>query len=282
MIRLVPRERPSQAATYLAPVAAVALTAAIGLLLFAALGKEPARAVGLIFLAPLADGYALSEIVVKATPLALIAIGLSFGFRAGVWNIGAEGQFTVGAIAAGAVALAFYDTPGLWLAPLMCLAGAAAGMAWAAVPALLRTRFNTNEILTSLMLTYVATLLLSVLVHGALRDPDGMNFPESRLFHDAATLPILVEGTRIHVGALAALLAVGAAWLVFGRHIFGVQTKVFGQAPRAARFAGFIESRIVWSCFAISGGLAGLAGAFEAAGSVCRTRKPRRPGRSAS
>ncbi|MCL4164962.1 UNVERIFIED_CONTAM: hypothetical protein GTU68_008845 [Idotea baltica] len=212
--------------------------------------------------------FGISELLVKATPLILIAIGLSFGFRAGVWNIGAEGQFTFGAICGGAVALAFYDTPGLWLLPLMCLVGAAGGMLWAAIPAFFRVRFNANEILVSLMLTYVATLLLSVLVSGPLRDPDGFNFPESRLFHDSATLPIILEGTRTHVGFLAALLAVATAWVLLGRHIIGFQIKVLGQAPMAARFAGFSEKRIVWICFLISGGLAGLAGLFETAGPV--------------
>jgi simple sugar transport system permease protein len=150
----------------------------------------------------------------------------------------------------------------------MMLAGVAGGMAWAAIPALLRTRFNANEILVSLMLSYVAILLLGVLMHGVLRDPDGANFPESRLFQPAALLPAMIAGTRAHVGALFALGAVAVAQVFLSRHIAGYQVKVLGLAPRAAAFAGFSEKRIVWGCFLLSGGLAGLAGLFEAAGPV--------------
>jgi simple sugar transport system permease protein len=268
MIRLEPRNDVSPAMAYLAPALAVLVTAVAGAAIFAALGKDPVEAMRLFFIQPLGDWFSISEMIVKATPLILIAIGLSFGFRAGVWNIGAEGQFTLGALAGGATGLAFYDVAGLWVLPLMCIAGALAGMAWAAIPALLRTRFNANEILVTLMLSYVAVLLLSVLVHGPLKDPDGFNFPESRLFHDSAILPILLEGTRAHVGFLASLAAVAVAWFVLGRHIFGFQVKVMGQAPRAARFGGFIENKVIWSCLLLSGGLAGLAGVFEAAGPV--------------
>ncbi len=198
----------------------------------------------------------------------LLQCPVDVGSGAGVWNIGAEGQFTVGALAGGSVALAFWEVDGAWLLPLMALGGILGGMAWAAIPAFLRTRFNANEILVSLMLTYVAVLLLSVLVHGPLRDPDGMNFPESRLFHDSAILPILIEGTRAHAGVLVALAIALAAWVVMARHVIGFQIKVLGQAPRAARFGGFMESRVVWICLMISGGLAGLAGLFETSGPV--------------
>jgi simple sugar transport system permease protein len=253
---------------YATPFLAVALTMLAGLALFAMLGKDPARALGLFFFTPLTSFKSVSELIVKATPLILIAIGLSIGFRAGVWNIGAEGQFTAGALAGGSVALAVYPLNGAWLLPLMCVAGAAGGMAWAAIPAFLRTRLNTNEILVSLMLVYVAVLLLSFLVHGPLKDPEGMNFPESRLFQSSAQLPIVLAGTRAHVGFLVALLAVAAGYVLLERHLLGFQVKVLGQAPAAARFAGYSEHRLVWFCLMLSGGLAGLAGLFEAAGPV--------------
>lgn len=250
------------------PFIALALTILAGFVLFALLGKDPIRATLLIFVEPLTSLYSISELMVKATPLILIAVGLALGFRAGVWNIGAEGQFTMGALAGGAMALALYEVEGYWVLPLVCLAGAFGGMVWAAIPALLRTRFNTNEILVSLMLVYVATLLLSMLVHGPLRDPDGQNFPESRLFHNAATLPLLIAETRAHIGFAVAIVVVIAAWILLRSHVLGFQIKVVGQAPRAARFAGFSNSRIVWISFMISGALAGLAGVFEAAGPV--------------
>jgi general nucleoside transport system permease protein len=268
MLRLEPRREPSRTMVYATPFIAVALTLAAGFLLFAALGRDPLAAMYFIFIKPLTTLNGLAELTVKATPLILIATGLAVGFRAGVWNIGAEGQFTIGALAGGAVALAVYPAGGFWLLPLMMLAGILGGMAWAVIPAFLRTRFNANEILVSLMLSYVAVLLLSLLMHGILRDPQGANFPESRLFQPSALLPTLIPGTRAHIGALAALLAVAAIQIMLSRHIAGYQVKVLGLAPRAARIAGFSEKRIIWGCFMLSGGLAGLAGLFEAAGPV--------------
>jgi len=266
MLRLEPRREPSRLMFYLTPFLAVLLTLIAGVALFAALGKPPLATLRLIFIAPLTSLRGLSELTVKGTPLILIAIGLSAGFRGGIWNIGAEGQFTVGALAGGCVALAVYPETGFWLLPLMALAGIAGGMAWAAIPALLRTRFNTNEILVSLMLTYVATLLLSSLMHGPLRDPDGFNFPESRIFQTA--LPVIIEGTRAHIGFLVALGLAGLSWVLMQHHMLGYQLRVLGQAPKAARFGGFSQSRLVWLSFMISGGCAGLAGLFEAAGPV--------------
>ena len=268
MFRFEPRKEPSTVMLYATPFIALALTIAAGFALFTVLGKDPVQATYLIFVEPLTSLYSLSELMVKATPLVLIGVGLALGFRAGVWNIGAEGQFTLGALSGGAAALALYQVEGIWVLPVICLAGVMGGMAWAAIPAFLRTRLNTNEILVSLMLVYVATLLLSMLVHGPLRDPDGQNFPESRLFHDSATLPILIEQTRAHIGFIVALVIVAVAWILLRSHILGFQIKVVGQAPRAARFAGFSNDRLVWICFMISGGLAGLAGVFEATGPV--------------
>jgi general nucleoside transport system permease protein len=266
MLRLSPRLEPSRPMLYLAPVGAVGLSLLAGLALFALLGKPPFAALELIFLEPLRSLRGVSEILVKATPLILIAIGLAVGFRAGVWNIGAEGQFTIGALAGGSVALAVYPANGWWLLPAMAVAGIAGGMAWAGVVAILRTRWNTNEILVSLMLSYVAVLLLSSLTHGPLRDPEGLNFPESRLFQTA--VPLIIPGTRAHAGFLVALAAVALAALLLERHVIGFQIKVLGQAPRAARFAGFSEAQLIWFCLLLSGGCAGLAGLFEAAGPV--------------
>jgi simple sugar transport system permease protein len=251
---------------YLSPLIAVALALAAGMALFGALGKSPLGAMQLIFLEPVSSLRGIAEILVKATPLILIAVGLAVGFRAGVWNIGAEGQFTIGALTGGSVALAVYPASGWWLLPAMALAGIAGGMAWAAIVAVLRTRCNTNEILVSLMLTYVAVLLLSALTHGPLRDPDGLNFPESRLFQTA--VPLIIPGTRAHAGFLVALAAVALAWVLLQSHMLGFKIKVLGQAPRAAAFAGFSEPRLVWFTLLLSGGAAGLAGLFEAAGPV--------------
>ncbi|MHA3913975.1 ABC transporter permease [Halovulum sp. GXIMD14793] len=265
---LEPRAAPSARLQLLSPLLAIAATMIVGGALFALLGKDPVQAIRIIFVDPLFDSYSRSEILVKASPLILIAIGLSFGFRAGIWNIGAEGQFIIGAIAGGAVGLAFWNIVGAWLLPLMCLAGMAGGFVWAMIPALLKVKFNANEILVSLMLVYVAELLLSALVSGPLRNPDGFNFPESRMFHDSATLPILMEGTRVHIGILVALVVAILAYILLQRHVFGFNVRLSGVAPRAAHFAGVSRNRTVILCLGLSGALAGLAGVFEAAGPV--------------
>ena len=268
MIRLVPRAEPSAAWSYLAPVLAVALTILAGFLLFALMGYDPFSTLYHFFISPISTRYGIAELIVKATPLVLIGVGLSIGFRAGVWNIGAEGQLTLGAIFGGGIAIWFHESESMLLLPAMLVMGAIGGALWAAIPAFLRTRFNVNEILTSLMLTYVATLLLSALVHGPWRDPDGYNFPESRLFPDAGIMPILLEGTRLHLGAVLAVVTVGAAWFMLSRTMLGFQVKVVGAAPRAARFAGFSNKRMVWFCMLLAGGLAGLAGLGEVAGPI--------------
>ena len=268
LIRLEPRGEASRALAYLTPLLAVVLTVASGLVLFALLGHDPFVSVYTFFIVPINSAYGFSELLVKATPIVLCAIGLAFGFRANVWNIGAEGQLTMGAIAGGGLALAFYQVDSFFLLPAMIVAGVLGGAAWGAIPAWLKTRFNANEILTSLMLTYVAILALSTLVHGPWRDPEGYNFPESRLFHDAAVLPVIWEGTRLHLGSLLALAAIVAAWVVIGRTLVGFQIKVIGMAPQAAAFAGFSRNRMIWLTLLLSGGLAGMAGLFEVSGPI--------------
>ena len=266
--RLESRGAVSPAMVYATPVLAVALTLIAGVIMFAAMGFDPGRALYTYFIKPVTTLYGLSELAIKATPLALIGIGLALGFRANVWNIGAEGQFTIGAICGGGIALWFYDVEAIWVLPAMIIAGVLGGMAWAGIPAWLRTRFNANEILTSLMLTYVGLLLLSYLVHGPWRDPQGLNFPESRMFNDFAVLPVIMADTRLNVGAVIALLVVAAGWVIISRSFIGFQIKVVGQAPTAAGYAGFSQNRLIWFTFLLGGGLAGLAGLFEVAGPI--------------
>jgi simple sugar transport system permease protein len=250
----------------LTPLLAVALTIAAGAILFLIMGKDPIASLRAFFITPLSTAYGLSELALKATPLVLIALGLAIGFRAGVWNIGAEGQLVLGAICGGGMGLAFYGSEGAHVLPLMLLAGSLGGMAWAAIPAFLKARLDVNEILVSLMLTYVAALLLSTLVYGPWKDPEGFNFPQSRMF--TTTMPVLLEGTRLHIGALIALVAVALAWLLLARTLHGFAVTVTGLAPAAARFAGFRQERMIWGTFLLSGGLAGLAGAMEVAGPI--------------
>lgn len=268
MIRLQPRLHTAKWLDWASPLVAIALTLLVSSVMFWVLGTDPIEALQVFFIQPVSSLYGVSELLLKATPLILIGIGLSFGFRAGIWNIGAEGQLVMGGVAAGAVALALSEVNSAWILVLMALAGVLGGMAWGALPALLRTRFNTNEILTSLMLTYVAGLFLSLMVHGPLKDPDGFNFPESALFHDAALLPVLFDQGRAHIGFILALILAPVASYLFARHLLGFQLRLQGQAPKAARFAGFSESRMVWTAFLLGGGLAGLAGMMEVSGSV--------------
>ncbi|MDQ2989760.1 MAG: ABC transporter permease [Pseudomonadota bacterium] len=266
MSRLEARPEPSRAMMLASPLIAAAAMLVTGSLLFLFLGQQPLHAFYVYFIKPASTLYGIGELLLKATPLILCGVGLAIGFRSNVHNIGADGQLTMGAIAAGSVALYFGDVQGHWLLPLMLLAGALGGMAWAAIPALLRTRFNTSEILVSLMLVYVAYLYLSYLVHGPLRDPAGYNFPQSKMFGDAAMLPLLVEGLRVNAAFLLSLVAAAGAWF-FCRHTFaGYRMQVSGMAPAAALYAGFSESKNVWVAFMISGALAGVAGVGEVAG----------------
>jgi simple sugar transport system permease protein len=260
------------------PLIAAAAMLASGSLLFLFLGQQPLHAFYVYFIKPATTLYGVGELLLKATPLILCGVGLAIGFRANVNNIGADGQLTMGAVAAGCVALYFEDVQAGWLLPLMILAGALGGMAWAAIPALLRTRFNTSEILVSLMLVYVAYLFLSYLVHGPLRDPAGFNFPQSKMFHDAALLPLLVEGLRLNAAFPLSLLVVAGAWF-FCRHTFaGYRMQVSGMAPAAAAYAGFSEPKNVWVAFMVSGALAGVAGVGEVAGPLGQLQPSVSPG----
>ena len=265
--RLERRGEASPRMRVLSPLIAVALTIIGGLAVFALLGKNPLFAFTVFFINPVHDLYGVSELLLKATPLMLIGVGLAVGYRANVWNIGAEGQFILGAVFASGVALQLPDSANRWWAlPLMALAGAIGGGLWAAIPAFLRTRFRTSEILVSLMLVYIAQFLASWLVYGPWKDPQGFNFPQTRLFADAALLPVLVEGTRLNAAFMLAVTALLGAYVFMQRSFRGFQMQVAGQAENAARYAGFSASRAVWAGLLAGGAMAGLAGMSEVAG----------------
>lgn len=268
MLKLELRPEPSRLWMYGAPVLALLVTVAVGMGLFAVLGKDPLQGLRVFFWEPVRSAYALGELVLKATPLLLIALGLAVCFRSNVWNIGAEGQYVMGAVAAGGVALLADKTTGAWIVPALLLAGVAGGMVWAGLTAFLRDRFNANEILVSLMLVYVAALTLSYLVYGPWKDPQGYNFPQSRTFEPVTQIPRLVQGMRVHVGALLALVGVGALWVFLFRTRAGFALQVGGLAPLAARYAGFSSRRALWGALLVSGAAAGLAGALEVAGPI--------------
>ncbi|MEM9755764.1 MAG: ABC transporter permease [Pseudomonadota bacterium] len=287
MLRLEKRAEPSAVWGYVTPFLAVLLTMIVGGLVlgfvkdpdpdlaagrFAQAIANGAEAIRVIFWDPLFhpqfSGFLRGELLVKAGPLILIAIGLSVGFRAGIWNIGAEGQYIIGAICGAAFGLAFYPSEHPLIFPGMVVAGALGGLAWAMIPALLKVLARTNEILVSLLLVYVAESILALAATGFLRNPDGLGFPGSRNLarHPGTDNPELFDGTGIHWGVIAAFGVVAIAFVLFQAHRFGYQVKLAGQAPRAARFHGVQPARLIVACLAISGALAGLAGLFEVAG----------------
>ncbi len=268
MFKLEPRPQASRLWGVASPLLALALTVVIGVCLFVALGKDPVRGLQMFFWEPVKSGYALGELMVKATPLLLIALGLAVCFRSNVWNIGAEGQFVLGAICAGGVALLAEKDTGPWIVPAILLAGILGGMVWAGLVALLRDRFNANEILVSLMLVYVAVQVLNLLVFGPWKDPMGYNFPQTKTFEAVTRIPKLVPGSRVNIGLGLALLGVVGLWVFLFRTRAGFAQQVGGLAPDAARYAGFSSRKALWLALLVSGGAAGLAGALEVAGPV--------------
>lgn len=276
-LRLERRLEPSRLMTWASPLMALALTTVLAGVLFALLGKDPLRGLSMFFIEPLANMRLVGEVLLKATPLVLCALGLAVCYRSNVWNIGAEGQFLLGAISASGAALWLGDQglPGLGgarglYAPLVLVAGMAGGLAWAGLTAWLKDRFNANEILVSLMLVYVAQQLLNYLVFGPWKDPQGFNFPQTPSFDPTMLLPSVASGTRLHVGSIVSLVAVAAFWVFLFKAWQGYQLQVGGLAPAAARYAGFSERKALWASLLLSGAMAGLAGAMEAAGPLQR------------
>ena len=271
MLRLEKRPNPSQVWGYLAPILAVITTMIGGGVMFALLGKDPFEAIRTIFYDPLFSEFAWyyrPQLLIKGAPLILIAIGLSVGFRAGIWNIGAEGQYIIGAICGAGAALSVYPLDSVFIFPVMILFGAIGGFAWAMIPAILKTKFGTNEILVSLMLVYVAEQLLASMSLGLMKNPKGFGFPGSRNLQQYASAhnAELWTGTAIHMGVVFALISVIFAYIMLARHQMGFHIRLTGESPKAAKFAGVNPNKLVIYCLGFSGALAGLAGMFEVAG----------------
>ena len=266
MLKLELRPQPSEVWRYASPLLALAITVFLGIGLFVLLGKDPLRGLQMFFWEPLKSAYALGELMVKATPLLIIALGLAVAYRSNVWNIGAEGQFVMGAVAATGVALMADKDTGRWIVVAVVFAGILGGMCWAGLVAWLKDRFHANEILVSLMLVYVADMVLGYLVYGPWKDPAGYNFPQSKTFEAVAQIPRLMSGSRVSAGLILALLGVVAVWIFLFRTRAGFAQQVGGLAPAAARYAGFSSRKALWTALMVSGGAAGLAGALEVAG----------------
>ncbi|EJJ25258.1 ABC transporter permease [Rhizobium sp. CF142] len=263
---LVRRERASLAATLLAPPIALVITIILNLGLYVVMGRDPAAVIYAMLIEPFYSWASFSEVLLKTGPLLLIAQGLAIGFRAKVFNIGAEGQFVLGAIFASAIPIWWPDATGQWIWPAMLLLGLIGGALWASLTAFWRVRLNANEILVSLMLSFVAVQLLNYLLLGPWKDPNGFNFPQSVMFQYDAMVPVLIEGTRVNVSLILAVLLSVAAWIFMQKSFIGYKLQVGGLAPGAASYAGFKEGWAIWLSLLIGGAAAGLAGAAEVAG----------------
>ncbi|RDC75302.1 ABC transporter permease [Rhodovulum sp. 12E13] len=267
-MRFERRERPSAALTLLAPLGAIGAALALAGALIATAGANVAEAFGLILQGALGSRLGITETLTRATPLILTGLAAAVAFRARLWNIGGEGQFYMGALAVSAFGL----VPGLAAAPapvavLACLvAGALAGMALLLVPVTLKLRFGTDEVVTTLLLNFVAILFVSMMIEGALRDPLAFGWPQSVPVPDVALLPQLVERSRLHAGLLIALAMAVAVWWLQERTVFGMRARAAGLNARAAAFAGVPLGRTLVLVGCLSGGLAGLAGAIEVMG----------------
>lgn len=268
MFKLEARSEPSGFWRLASPLLALGLTVVLGVILFWALGKDPVKGLAVFFWEPIRSGYALGELMVKATPLLLIALGLALCFRSNVWNIGAEGQYVMGAVFAAGMALTADSNSSAGMVVAVLLAGMLGGLLWAGLTAWLRVRFHANEILVSLMLVYVAIMVLGYLVYGPWKDPLGYNFPQTQTFLAVTQIPRLFPGSRVNMGLILALLGVLVMWVFLFRTRAGWAQQIGGMAPAAARYAGFSSDRAIWLALMVSGGLAGLAGALEVAGPI--------------
>lgn len=266
-MKLILEKRPERSSrmALLSPLLAVTLTVIFGGIIFALRGLNPLAALYIYFIEPLTSLWSLEELVVKAAPLILIGVGLAICYQAKVWNIGAEGQLTMGALAGSLVPVLFTSWQSPLVLVLMMVLGVIGGALFAAIPAYLKTRFHANEILTSLMLVYVVQLLADWLVRGPWRDPEGFNFPKSVTFEGWQVLPTLGD-SRVHLGALFALIAALALAFMMSKTLKGFEVRIMGNAPRAGMFAGFSPKKTIWFSLLLSGGLAGLAGICEVAG----------------
>lgn len=277
-IELERRPDVSKLFSILSPFIALGLTLVFGGIMFMILGKDPLAALYSFFVEPLTEVWSLHELAIKAAPLILIAVGLSVCYRSNNWNIGAEGQFIMGAIAGSILPVVFYEWQSPLVLPLMMLLGMLGGALFASIPAFLKAHLNTNEILTSLMLVYVAQLFLDWLVRGPWRNPGGMNFPETRTFDATAILPEMIASGRAHWGFGFAIIAAVLIWFMMRYTLKGFEITVLGQSERAGRFAGFSSRKMIWFSMLLSGALAGLAGIAEVSGAIQQLRPVISPG----
>jgi len=273
MIMLQKRKDVPGYLTIAVPLLSILVTLMMGALIFAILGYPPLQALYEFFIAPLSRPDQIGNLFVKACPLIIISTGLIFCFRANVWNIGAEGQLILGAMGAGWVALSFPEAESRMLIIGMAVMAMLAGALWGAIPGLLKVKFKTNEILVSLMLTYIAIFLVDWTVRSPWRDPIAFGFPLTKAYPDAGLIPLMsLPGIgrlgQLHWGVPVSLLVAIGGWFYLSRSLGGYQIKLMGDAPRAGRFAGFSQSWVTMFVMMLSGALAGLAGMIEVSANI--------------
>ncbi|WP_375753936.1 ABC transporter permease [Vibrio sp. HN007] len=268
MLKVQPRIESSKQMAWLSPIVAIILTMIVSSLMFISLDVSPIKAFEVFIIQPVSDAYNLGELMVKATPLLLCATGLALCYRANIWNIGVEGQLLVGAVAASAIAVQANESSSNSMLYSAILAGVFAGMAWSAIPTLLDRVFNTNIILSTIMLNYIGLYTLLWAVHGPLADPQGFGFPESVMFADSVLLPTIQDEGRATVSILIAVLLAIFSGIALFKTLPGFKLRAYGEDQAAARYAGFSSHKVVWGVMLFAGALAGFAGASEVTGPI--------------
>ncbi|MFM2279243.1 MAG: hypothetical protein RLZZ444_1474 [Pseudomonadota bacterium] len=266
-MRFERREHRSLALMVLTPLIAVIAALLIAGILIAIAGAPVFEAYGKIITGAFGSRLSATETLTRATPLMLTGLAAAVAFRARLWNIGAEGQFYLGAIAVAAVGSQFLNgVPGYLSIPILFVVGAIAGMVLILIPLWLRLKFSVDEVVTSLLMNFVAVLIVSMLIDGVLKDPLAFGWPQSQSVPDTAMLPKLIERSRLHIGLAIAVVIAILVHLVQSRTVFGLQSRAAGLNPGAAVFAGVPLASTLIKVACISGGLAGLAGAVEVMG----------------
>ena len=273
MFYLTPRKETPLIFKVSVPIASIIFTIFFGIIIFSVLGYDSGKALYHFFISPLSRIDRIADLFVKACPLMIIGAGLVLCFRANIWNIGAEGQLIMGAVFAGGIALSFSESESIWLLPGMAIFSFIGGGLWAFLPAILKIRLRTNEILVSLMLTYVASLFLDWLVRGPWRSPNSFGFPLTNYYPDVGLIskinfPGIGTIGQLHWGVFVAILLCLLYWFMLQKTVFGFQVKLVGDSQKAFRYSGFNESKTTIMIFIISGGLAGLAGMIEVSANI--------------
>jgi general nucleoside transport system permease protein len=272
-IRFEKRLERSRAAAFAVPILSLFLAFVLGGVLLALAGANPFETYGAMLVGAFGTRYAVSETLVKAIPLMLTGLGVSIAFRMLFWNIGAEGQLAMGAFGAAGTALFIVPhVPSGLALPLVIVAGFVAGAAWGLIPALLKAWVGVNEIITTLMMNYIAILWIEHLFYGPWKDPQGYGFPGTAEFPEISWLPRFAN-TRVHLGLVIAIVAAVFLWIVLSRTKWGYEIRVIGENPTAARYAGISTARNIILVMLLSAGLAGLAGMAEVAGISHRLQK---------